>query len=100
MSDIAPGDDDDLVIGRAHSTGLILITQDRDFGDLAIARSLPVLGVVLVELERLSLPLQVQRLSACLDAERDNLIGSFLVVEPGRVRRRRLPAPKQGTTPP
>ena len=66
MSDIAPGDGDDRVIGRAHSAGLILITQDRDFGELAIARALPVVGVVLVELERLSLPLQAERLSECL----------------------------------
>ena len=97
MSDVGPGEDDKLVIARAQAAGMILVTQDRDFGELAIAAAIPMAGVVLVELERLSLAMQIERLSTILTAERANLVGYFLVVEPSRVRRRHLPASERGT---
>ena len=47
------GADDADVLAAANEDGLILITQDQDFGELAILRQVPVLGVVLLEVARL-----------------------------------------------
>jgi predicted nuclease of predicted toxin-antitoxin system len=90
MSEIAPGEDDELVAARANNAGVVLLTADRDFGELTFHRGLPVIGVVLMQLERLSLPAQVERVAAFLAAERANLAGSFTVLEPATVRRRIL----------
>jgi predicted nuclease of predicted toxin-antitoxin system len=90
MSEIAPGEDDVLVAARANTAGLVLLTADRDFGELTFHRGLPVVGVVLLQLERLSLSAQVERVSTFLAAERANLAGSFTVLEPASVRRRVL----------
>ena len=91
MRDIDPGAHDDVVADLANRTNLLLVTQDRDFGEIVIARGVPIAGVVLVELERLSLQAQIERLSSCLATERALLADNFTVVEPSRVRRRKLP---------
>jgi predicted nuclease of predicted toxin-antitoxin system len=90
MSEIAPGEDDMLVAARAKNAGLVLLTADRDFGELTFHRGLPLVGVVLLQLERLSLHAQVERVATFLSAERANLAGSFTVLEPASVRRRGL----------
>lgn len=90
IAELAQGDSDAQVMARADYDSRVLITQDRDFGELAIARGLPVRGVVLLELERLSLSSQAERASVVLSERRNALIGFFTVVEPARVRRRPL----------
>jgi predicted nuclease of predicted toxin-antitoxin system len=92
VSEIEVGIPDEQVMSEAEQRGFILITHDRDFGELAIRRRLPVRGVVLLELERLSLPAQVRRVLEVLTKEAAHLGGHFIVVEPDRVRRRSLPA--------
>lgn len=93
ITDLAPGSPDEQVLARANLERKVLLTQDRDFGELAFSSKLPVAGIVLFELERLSLASQADRLSTVLVAERDGLDGCFLVVEPARVRHRALPDP-------
>jgi hypothetical protein len=75
---------------RRRRAGCHQSTADRDFGELTFHRGLPVVGVVLLQLERLSLPAQVERVATFLVAERANLTGSFTVLEPANVRRRVL----------
>jgi predicted nuclease of predicted toxin-antitoxin system len=41
-----------LVAARAKHAGLVLLTADRDFGGLTFRRGPPVVGVVLLQLER------------------------------------------------
>jgi predicted nuclease of predicted toxin-antitoxin system len=79
------------VLEIANEAGLILITQDHDFGELAILRHLPVAGVLLLELARLSLPEQVERVAGFLSNDQTNLVGNLTVIEPARVRVRALP---------
>lgn len=88
--DFAPGVDDTLIANQSKSANVVLLTQDRDFGELAFHRGVPVAGVVMMQLERLSLPSQIERVSTFLAAEKDKLIGSFTVLEPASFRRRAL----------
>lgn len=88
MRDLGPGDDDGRGAARATAAGSILLTQDRDFGELVIARGIKIDGVVLMQLERLALQSQVERMAEVLMAEKDRLRGAFIAVEPTRTRRR------------
>ena len=60
IAEKSPGISDSHVLAVANEGGLILITQDQDFGELAIARQAPVTGVALLELARLPLNAQVE----------------------------------------
>ncbi len=87
------GLDDIGVLREASPDHLILITQDHDFGMLCIAEGLAVAGVLLVELARLSLPSQVQRIASFMKSHAQDLPGPFVVLEQRRFRLRPLPGP-------
>ena len=93
VKDSLAGSPDTVVLDAAEQRGMILITHDRDFGTLAILRELPVRGVVLIELERLPLGHQIERLAACIQSHGALFDGQMIVVEPGRIRTRLLPNP-------
>ena len=85
-----PGSSDSDVLSWAEREGRILITFDKDFGEAARRASLPVTcGVVLF---RIPMPLPGDvgiRLAEALTS-RDDWVGHFSVIEPGRVRMRSL----------
>jgi predicted nuclease of predicted toxin-antitoxin system len=54
ISDTRSGALDTDVLRAADADGCILITEDRDFGELVIRQRLRVRGVILLELDRLS----------------------------------------------
>ncbi len=84
------GIDDPAVAAQARLHGVVLVTHDRDFGELVVRFGAPVLGVVLLQTERLSLELQAARVVACLTNPQEDWDGYFSVIEPGRIRRRPL----------
>ena len=90
VRETAPGASDDEVIALASAQGRTLITEDRDFGEMVVRRQLGVLGVVLLELERLSSQAASDRVAHVLTAHPGALSGNLLVIEPGRVRVRPL----------
>ncbi len=79
------------VLQIADASGRILITEDREFGELVVRQKLPVCGVPLLELDQLSNQAEADRVRAVVASEGDHLIGYLVVVEPGRFRRRKLP---------
>lgn len=87
----APGSTDPQVLARAAAEQRILLTFDKDFGDLAFHVGLPAgSGVVLF---RLSAPsaAQLAVLVAAAIASRTDWVGHFSVVERTRIRMRPLP---------
>ena len=86
-----PGLADPGVLQIAAVRGLVLITHDHDFGELAVFEALPVRGVILIELERFSLPKQIDRLIACIKDTGINFEDAITVIEPSRIRTRLLP---------
>jgi predicted nuclease of predicted toxin-antitoxin system len=89
------GIDDTHVLSIAEMAGLILITQDHDFGELAILRQMPVAGVLLLELTRLPLREQIERVATFLSGDPKDLTGNLTVIEPARVRVRALPGARK-----
>lgn len=91
VRDDAPGSRDDAVLARAIRENRVLLTFDKDFGELALKARLPTAcGVILLRLE-MPPALSVGHLLAGLIESRDDWTGHFSVIEPGRVRMRPLP---------
>jgi hypothetical protein len=86
----APGATDPDVLAWAAREERILLTFDKDFGELARKCALPrTCGVVLLRTP-MPKPSDVGRRLAGLIMARDDWAGHFSVVEPGRVRMRPL----------
>jgi len=86
----APGASDSGVLAVAAREARILLTCDKDFGELARAAALPATcGVVLFRIP-MPKPSDVGARLADLIAARDDWARHFSVVEPGRVRMRVL----------
>ena len=91
IAESATGASDEAVIARAFDEGRVLITEDRDFGELVYARGRSSAGVVFVKFQsraRRAKPAAVVEALAKLGAR---LRDGFTVVEPGRVRLARRP---------
>jgi predicted nuclease of predicted toxin-antitoxin system len=86
----APGAADADVLMVAANERRLLLTFDKDFGELAAQSALPPgCGVVLFRVPAPRTEAAAHRLAARI-AARDDWAGHFSVVEPGRVRMRRL----------
>jgi hypothetical protein len=86
----APGSSDDAVLARAHGDGRVLLTFDKDFGEVVLKRGARAShGVILFRIP-LSLPLAIGQAVARTIASRNDWQGNFTVVEAGRVRMRAL----------
>ncbi len=92
-----PGDEE--ILGRAHEDGRILVTLDKDFGELAVVRGMPHSGIV--RLAGLSLK---DHAAVCLEvlelhgAELE--AGAIVTAEPGRLRVRPPEEPEQASSAP
>jgi predicted nuclease of predicted toxin-antitoxin system len=79
------------VLEAADVEGCILITEDRDFGELVIRQRLGAHGMILLELDRLSNAAEADLVAEVISAHADKLSGNLVVIEPGRIRVRPLP---------
>jgi predicted nuclease of predicted toxin-antitoxin system len=85
------GTPDKDVLEAADAEGCILITEDRDFGELVIRQRLGVRGMILLELDRLSNATEADVVAEAVSTHADKLLGNLVVIEPGRIRVRPLP---------
>jgi predicted nuclease of predicted toxin-antitoxin system len=86
-SDYQPGLEDQEVLAIALREERILITNDRDFGELVYRLGLPHAGVILLRLSTTSLPAKTARLDAIL-AKHAGSLTRFVVVTERSVRLR------------
>lgn len=91
ISEIARGAADDHVLERAMKEKRVLITEDRDFGELVYARGRSSTGVVLLRFHSRALQVKAATLLEAISKLGSRLEVSFTVVEPGRVRISRRP---------
>lgn len=86
VAELSSGADDTVVMDLAYRQGRILLTEDKDFGQLVYAHSQLSSGFILLRYPanaRKILPTVVVNLVSEAQAE---LPGSFIVMSPGRVR--------------
>jgi predicted nuclease of predicted toxin-antitoxin system len=90
VAEAAAGLSDADVIALALQEKRLLLTEDKDFGDLVFRREHRVPGVVLMRMDSENLPLKAKRLAAAIKRYDDGLFGRYMVIEQGRFRSRRL----------
>ena len=86
MVELQPGASDEVVLGLARQEGRVLITFDKDFGELVFRRKLPSTGVVLLRLHRLPLPDRLRWLQSRWTRILSYPPASFVVVTEYKIR--------------
>jgi predicted nuclease of predicted toxin-antitoxin system len=86
----APGSTDEQVLARAGTDHRVLLTFDKDFGELALKRGLPgSQGIILFRLPS-GRPAEVTTRVVTAISSREDWKGHFSVVEEKRLRMRKL----------
>lgn len=88
----APGSSDQEILVRAQAEERIILTFDKDFGELAFRYGLPAKSGIILFRTPLSSPSSVTSIVTTAIATRSNWSGLFTVVETDRVRLRPLPS--------
>jgi predicted nuclease of predicted toxin-antitoxin system len=90
--DMAGSSDED-VLSRAQTEGRVLLTHDKDFGDLAFHAGLPATcGIILIRLGKLALDAVVNRTVQAISS-RSDWAGHLAIIDGRRIRMRPLPRP-------
>jgi predicted nuclease of predicted toxin-antitoxin system len=84
------GATDDELLTRAFSEGRILVTEDKDFGELVYRLQRPARGVVLLRFDVADRASKVTCMRHLLVREGHRLLGAFVVLERDKVRVRPL----------
>ncbi len=91
VAELSPSVTDDDVLGQANGRGALLITADKDFGELVFRRRLVHSGVLLLRLAGLTNPTKAEIVAEVCRERGAELLGAFSVVSPGQIRIRRAP---------
>jgi len=90
VAETATGLSDSDVITLALHEKRLLLTEDKDFGDLVFRRERAIPGVVLMRIAPENAALKMMRLTAAIERYAEGLFGRYTVIEEGRFRSRRL----------
>jgi predicted nuclease of predicted toxin-antitoxin system len=91
IREAARGSTDDAVLTRAQAEGRVLVTFDKDFGELVFRRGKAASrGVVLFRLRKLSPDFVARRVTQILDSTCD-WEGNYAVVDEHAIRLRAMP---------
>lgn len=81
-----PSIDDETVLHQANRNGALLITADKDFGELIFRMGQIHSGVVLIRLTGQSAETKARIVSAVFTDRGHELLSAFTVISPGNVR--------------
>jgi predicted nuclease of predicted toxin-antitoxin system len=89
-SEQAPGETDANWLSAAETQGRIVLTADKDFGELVFRDHRNSHGVILIRLESLNIAERLTRLQETWGVIEANQSGRFIVISKNRVRARPL----------
>jgi predicted nuclease of predicted toxin-antitoxin system len=90
VRDTMRGAPDRAVLDQALRERRLLLTEDKDFGELVFANGAPALGVLLLRYPTAARSRIVRRVIDFVTVRAAELDGAFVVIEPSRSRIRRL----------
>jgi predicted nuclease of predicted toxin-antitoxin system len=90
ITELDPGISDDKVLSMANESNAILLTADRDFGDLVFRQRRLANGIVLIRLAGLSSTKKAELTSSMLDKHAIEIQGAFSVLTPASIRIRKF----------
>lgn len=86
VAEVAPRAEDEAVIEFAANEGRLLLTEDKDFGQLVYASGHATGGVILLRFPAVARASLAEAVLHLVTERGDQLPGSFVVVQPGRFR--------------
>lgn len=89
VAEMAPGTPDEEVLELANHEGAILLTTDKDFGELIFRQQRLSPGIVLIRLAGLSSQEKANLVTTIITERTTELIQSFTVISPNTIRIRR-----------
>lgn len=84
------GDPDDVILDAAFAANRVLITEDKDFGELVYRLRKKAYGIILVRIAVKERKIKWQRLKKLIDNYPDRLPGNFTVIDAKKFRFRPL----------
>ncbi|MBL8673125.1 MAG: DUF5615 family PIN-like protein [Alphaproteobacteria bacterium] len=90
VADSDRGAPDDRILATAAAERRILVTEDKDFGELALRRGQGAIAVMLLRMESAGSSEKLRRVLQVADLLGERLHGSFVVIGPAAHRLRRL----------
>jgi predicted nuclease of predicted toxin-antitoxin system len=88
--EMEPGIADNEVLALANLEGAILITADKDFGELVFRLRYLTTGIILIRLAGLSTSAKSDIVAMIIQEHESELLSKFVVVSPTSVRIRKL----------
>jgi predicted nuclease of predicted toxin-antitoxin system len=86
VAELSPRLPDELVLQEANALGALLITMDKDFGELVFRMGQISTGVLLVRLHELTPSERAEVVCAAVLAHQDELPGAFSVLSASKLR--------------
>jgi len=90
IAEVSPASPDEDGLLRARTSGAVLLTQDKDFGELVFRQRRLTTGVLLIRLAGLSSDEKADLVLSCLRAHGRDFHGAFSVLTAESLRVRRL----------
>lgn len=90
VAESAPGITDDSVLAKSRELDALLITADKDFGELVFRQRLLHSGILLVRLAGLPADLKAELVASAVDRHFDELKAGFGVLSERALRVRKL----------
>lgn len=92
IKEAAPGTDDATVLSMAFDQERLLLTEDKDFGELVVRLGLPARGIVLIRINPAQTDTKLARFRAVASSAEERLAGCLTVIDERKTRFRRLPS--------
>jgi len=89
VAEMSPGIMDDTVLMESRISESVLITADKDFGELVFRQGQASTGVLLIRLWGLGPAIKAAVVSESIREHGQELAGAFAVLSPGNIRIRR-----------
>lgn len=91
IAELDPGIDDNAVLARSRESDAVLLTADKDFGELVFRQRLLHSGVVLIRLAGLDPETKAELVATAFEQHADELASGFAVLSRRALRVRKGP---------
>ncbi|MEW6006562.1 MAG: DUF5615 family PIN-like protein [bacterium] len=89
VAEMEPGISDDTVLDLVNQKSALLLTEDKDFGELVFRQHRLIPGVILIRLAGLSPTRKAEIVASAINQHTSELPRAFAVISPGIFRIRR-----------
>lgn len=86
IAEISPQATDEYILEMSRAASRVLVTEDKDFGELVYAATRETSGVILLRFPGNARSAMAQALVTGVQSLADRLASGFVVIEPGRIR--------------